>query len=56
MILRSTPDRAKWLLDQIREELEFFDQRLGLNNYGCMFKYDREFCKSGQDGAIIRRL
>ena len=43
--LRSTPDRAKWLLDQIREELEFFDQRLGLNNYGCMFKMTENFVK-----------
>ena len=38
------------------EELEFFDQRLGLNNYGCMFKMTENFVKVGQDGAIIRRL
>jgi hypothetical protein len=43
--LRSTRDRAKQLLDQIQEDLTDFNVRVGLNNYGCMFKMTENFVK-----------
>jgi hypothetical protein len=43
--LRSTPDRAKWLLDQIHGDLTDFTARVGLNKYGCMFKMTENFVK-----------